>query len=90
MQFLKDMAIIGDALLKVTEAYRIHYEIQGNTEPALHAHIIPRYMSEPEELRKIPVWAYAYERKRMPLTKFDVERDKELMQKIGNAIQRRL
>jgi diadenosine tetraphosphate (Ap4A) HIT family hydrolase len=88
MQFLKDMAIIGDVLLEVTEAYRINYEIQGNTEPTLHAHIIPRYMSEPEELRKIPVWSY--ERKRMPLTKFDVERDKKLMQEIRNAIQRRL
>ena len=88
MQFLKDMVIIGDALLEVTETYRINYEIQGNTEPALHAHIIPRYMSEPEELRKIPVWSY--ERKRMPLNKFDVERDKKLMQEIRNAIQRRL
>ena len=88
MQFLKDMAIIGDALLEVTEAYRINYEIQGNTEPALHTHIIPRYMSELEELRKIPIWSY--ERKRMPLTKFDVERDKKLMQEIKNAIQRRL
>jgi diadenosine tetraphosphate (Ap4A) HIT family hydrolase len=87
-QFLKDMAIVGDVLLKVTEAYRINYEIQGNTEPALHAHIIPRYMSEPEELRKIPVWYY--ERKRMPLTKYDVERDKKLIQEIRNAIQRRL
>jgi len=88
MQFLKDMVIIGDALLEVTETYRINYEIQGNTEPALHAHIIPRYMSEPEELRKIPVWSY--ERKRMPLNKFDVERDKKLMQGIRNSIQRRL
>ena len=88
MQFLKDMVIIGDALLEVTETYRINYEIQGNTEPALHAHIIPRYMSEPEELRKIPVWSY--ERKRMPLNKFDVERDKKLVQEIRNAIQRRL
>jgi diadenosine tetraphosphate (Ap4A) HIT family hydrolase len=87
-QFLQDMAIIGDALLQVTKAYRINYEIQGNTEPALHAHIIPRYLSEPEELRKIPVWSY--ERERMPLIKFDVERDKKLMQEIKNAIQRRL
>lgn len=89
MQFLKDMAIIGDALLEITEAYRINYEIQGNTEPALHAHIFPRYMSEPEEQRKVPVWYY-YERKRMPLTKFDVERDRKLMQEIANAILRRL
>lgn len=40
-QYLSDMAVIGDALLEVTDAYRINYEILGNTEPALHAHIFP-------------------------------------------------
>jgi diadenosine tetraphosphate (Ap4A) HIT family hydrolase len=40
-QYLSDMVLIGDALLEVTDAYRINYEILGNTEPALHAHIFP-------------------------------------------------
>jgi diadenosine tetraphosphate (Ap4A) HIT family hydrolase len=88
IRFLLDMAIIGDALLEVTDAYRINYEIQGNTEPALHAHIFPRYMSEPEALRKVPAWSY--ERANMPLEKFDADRDRELMQEIKKAIQRRL
>ena len=87
-RYLLDMALIGDALLEVTGAYRINYEILCNTDPFLHAHIFPRYMSEPEHLRKIPVWSY--ERENMPLNKFDVERDKKLMQKIGQAIQRHL
>jgi diadenosine tetraphosphate (Ap4A) HIT family hydrolase len=87
-QFLQDMAITGDALLEVTGAYRINYEILGNSEPVLHAHIIPRYMSEPEELRKIPVWSY--EKAREPPKKFDAERDKKLMQAIAQAIQKRL
>ncbi len=56
--FLHDMGRLGDALLKVTGAARINYAILGNLEPALHAHIIPRYMSEPEELRKGPAWNY--------------------------------
>ena len=43
------MATIGDALLEVTGAFRINYEILGNLEPALHAHIIPRYLNEPED-----------------------------------------
>jgi diadenosine tetraphosphate (Ap4A) HIT family hydrolase len=54
-QFLDDMARIGDALLKVTGAYRINYEILGNSEPALHAHITPRYLDEPDEKRGGPV-----------------------------------
>jgi diadenosine tetraphosphate (Ap4A) HIT family hydrolase len=82
------MAITGDALLEVTDAYRINYEILGNTEPVLHAHIIPRYMSEPEELRKIPVWSY--DKAREAPKKFDAERDKKLMRDIAEAIQKRL
>jgi diadenosine tetraphosphate (Ap4A) HIT family hydrolase len=87
-RFLQDMAITGDALLEVTGAYRINYEILGNTEPVLHAHIIPRYMSEPEELRKIPVWSY--DKASRPPKKFDTEGDKKLMQAIAQAIQKRL
>ena len=49
--FLLDMARLGDALLKVTGALRINYAIFGNVEPALHAHIIPRYAEEAEKLR---------------------------------------
>jgi diadenosine tetraphosphate (Ap4A) HIT family hydrolase len=87
-RFLLDMTIVGDALLEVTGAYLINYEILGNTDHALHAHIFPRYLSEPDELRRIP--AFSYERQRLPMEKFDVERDKDLMQKIALAIQRRL
>ena len=56
LQFLRDMTLIGDALLAVTDAFRINYEILGNDAPALHAHIFPRYMSESEESRGYPVW----------------------------------
>src|SRR5512147_2071198 len=41
--FLRDMSIVGDALLEVTGADLINYEILGNAERALHAHIVPRY-----------------------------------------------
>jgi diadenosine tetraphosphate (Ap4A) HIT family hydrolase len=54
-QYCLDMARIGDALLKVTKAYRINYETWGNGEQALHTHITPRYMSEPEDRRTWPV-----------------------------------
>ena len=43
-QFLDDMARLGDAVLAVTGAERINYEMLGNVEPALHAHVIPRYL----------------------------------------------
>ena len=56
--FLDDMARLGDAVLAVTGAERINYEILGNVEPALHAHVIPRYSTEPPELRTKPVWLH--------------------------------
>ena len=57
-QYLQDMVLVGDALLKATDSFRINYEILGNSEPELHAHIFPRYMSEPEERRTKPAWFY--------------------------------
>ncbi len=60
-QYLTDMALIGDALLNSTDAYRINYEILGNTDQALHAHIIPRYMSEKDERRAHPIWFYDWQ-----------------------------
>lgn len=56
--FLDDMARLGDAVLQVTSAERINYEILGNLEPALHAHVIPRYAWEPPERRRVPVWLH--------------------------------
>ncbi|MGV0028978.1 HIT family protein [Phormidesmis priestleyi] len=82
--FLQDMAIVGDALLAVTGALRINYEILGNSEAALHAHIFPRYATEPEEKRQKPVWFYDWESARV----FDAERDGQLMQEMAEAIQR--
>jgi diadenosine tetraphosphate (Ap4A) HIT family hydrolase len=56
-QFLSDMAAIGDALLAISEAVRINYALYGNVEPALHAHIFPRYSTEPEATRTAQPWA---------------------------------
>ena len=84
--YLRDMTIIGDALLEVTGAALINYETLGNTEHALHTHIIPRYVDEPEEFRSRPVWFYDWN----SAPKFDLDRDKDLMQKLADSIQRRL
>jgi diadenosine tetraphosphate (Ap4A) HIT family hydrolase len=60
-QFLKDMAVLGDAVLSVTGALRINYAMFGNTEPALHAHVIPRFADEAPELRTAHPWAYDWD-----------------------------
>ena len=79
------MALIGDALQELTDSYRINYEIFGNYEPALHAHIFPRYMNEPEQCRQRPVWMY--DRQQLNSRPFDLKRDRELMNQIANFIQ---
>lgn len=56
--YLLDMARLGDAALQATGALRMNYEILGNSEPELHCHIFPRYASEPEGKRRMPVWFY--------------------------------
>lgn len=56
--YLLDMARLGDAVLAATDAVRVNYEILGNSEPELHCHIFPRYASEPDDKRRMPVWFY--------------------------------
>jgi diadenosine tetraphosphate (Ap4A) HIT family hydrolase len=57
-EFLADMVGLGDVLLEVTGAARINYEILGNVEKALHAHLFPRSDAEPEATRRSPVWLH--------------------------------
>ena len=57
-QFLLDMSRLGDALMRVSSPVRINYAIFGNVEPALHAHVIPRYRTEPEAMQTQHPWAY--------------------------------
>jgi diadenosine tetraphosphate (Ap4A) HIT family hydrolase len=80
--YLYEMSVIGDALLAITDAYRINYEILGNTEPALHAHIFPRYHSEPDDLRRLPVWVYDWEQ----APTFEASRDQPLMEQIAQYL----
>lgn len=81
--YLYEMSVLGDALLSITDAYRINYEILGNSEAALHAHVIPRYQSEPDHLRPLPVWSYDWEN----ALEFDLERDRELMDQIADQVR---
>lgn len=80
--FLSDMARIGDAILATTGAARINYEILGNADPELHAHIVPRYSDEPADLRTKPVWFYDWQNG----PKFSVEQHGDLQARIRDAL----
>ncbi len=49
---------LGDAVLAATGALRVNYAIFGNLEPALHAHVHPRYTDEPDAMRTANPWGY--------------------------------
>lgn len=82
-QFLADMARVGDAILSVTSAVRVNYEMLGNLEPALHAHILPRYDDEPDELRTKPIWFYDWD----SAPRFDPGVHRGLLDQIKRAIE---
>jgi diadenosine tetraphosphate (Ap4A) HIT family hydrolase len=80
---LHEVTIVGDALLSVTDALRVNYEILGNLEPALHVHLFPRYDNEPEDLRTKPVWFYDWD----AAPEFDAKHDATLMQGIRDYLE---
>jgi diadenosine tetraphosphate (Ap4A) HIT family hydrolase len=84
-EFLYEMSVIGDVLLELTNAVRINYEMLGNVEPALHAHIFPRYESEPTELRLKPAWSYDWS----SIEKFNLEQQRAFMVKLKAGLTER-
>ena len=79
-----EATVVGDALLEITGAVRINYEILGNLEPALHLHIFPRFRDEPAELRTRPAWFYDWDQ----APAFDLQRDAPLMSDIRARLER--
>jgi len=80
--FLADMARLGQAVLELTGALRINYAMFGNLEPALHAHVFPRFDSEPEGLLAAHPWSYDWSKARP----FDAVADGALLE----ALRRRM
>jgi len=76
--FLTDMTLIGDAITKICNPIRINYEILGNLDNFLHAHIFPRYEWEEESIRKGPVFKYPSENWSLPEYQFCESKHGEL------------
>lgn len=82
-RFLDDVGLLGDAVLAATQAVRINYAIFGNLEPALHAHVVPRFAEEPENLRTNNPWAYDWS----AAPDFDTRVHGALQREIARALQ---
>jgi diadenosine tetraphosphate (Ap4A) HIT family hydrolase len=60
-RFMTDLGLLGEAVLVAVGALRINYAIFGNLAPALHAHVHPRFVDEPLQMRERNPWAYDWE-----------------------------
>lgn len=81
--YLLDMARLGDAVLQVTGALRMNYEILGNSEPELHCHLFPRYASEPDDKRRMPAWFYDWK----TAAPYDEQLQGDLRKRIAEVLQ---
>lgn len=82
IDFLRDLGRLGDAVLTATDAIRINYEILGNVDPVLHAHVIPRFEDEEHPMKKQPVWLHDWE----GAPKFDPIEHGDLREQIHDAL----
>jgi diadenosine tetraphosphate (Ap4A) HIT family hydrolase len=80
---LADMARLGQAVLELTGAVRINYAIFGNVEPALHAHVLPRFADEPQAMRIANPWGYDWNTAR----RFDADQDGALLAALCERLQ---
>ncbi|MGE5579270.1 MAG: HIT family protein [Bacillota bacterium] len=85
--FLLDMSLLGDAIHAVCKLLRVNYEILGNTDPFLHAHVFPRYAWEEESRRKSPVWLYPQENWTLDEYQFSPEKHGDLKGRLTSALR---
>lgn len=65
-QFLWDMSMVAEAIIKVFSPVKLNHELLGNAESHLHWHLYPRYADDPDPKR--PVWSYPKEKRCNPET----------------------
>lgn len=86
-QYLLDMTLIGDAILKACNPLRINYSILMNLDHYLHAHIEARYDWEPEEYKCRPSYFYPKELRYRQEHEYSEERHGEMRRKIAEALR---
>jgi diadenosine tetraphosphate (Ap4A) HIT family hydrolase len=91
-EFLLDMGLLGEAITAACNGIdpslrRLNYEILGNTDRSLHAHVFPRYEWEDAELLTGPVWWYPRDRWTSPRDAY-AEEHEPLREAITNELHR--
>jgi len=84
--YLLDMSVLGEAVAAVCQPRRVNYEILGNADPFLHAHVWPRYEWEPDEYRRGSVWRYPREQRYAKEHEYAEDRHGEVRARIAAAL----
>lgn len=83
-RYMLDLVRAGDAVAAATGAEHLNYEILCNLAPALHAHVIPRFVWEEPDLRvKPPFMAYTWDN----AEKISPEAHRKVMEDIEAALR---
>ena len=69
--FLVEMSLVGEAVIKSFRPVKLNYELLGNTDPHLHWHLFPRHSDDPN--LKGPVSEIDREARHAPSTRPDTE-----------------
>lgn len=85
-QYLTDMTLIGDAIIKTCAPLRINYETLMNLDNYLHTHIQPRYEWESDEYKFGPPFSYPKEMRYTPEYEFSEEKYGELKCKLRDNL----
>lgn len=86
-QYLLDMSLIGDAIIKVCSPLRINYSTLMNLDHYLHTHIEARYDWEPDEYKIKPSYFYPTEQRFGADYEYSEHKHGDLKQKITEALK---
>jgi diadenosine tetraphosphate (Ap4A) HIT family hydrolase len=86
-QYLLDMTLIGDAIIKVCNPLRVNYSILMNLDHYLHAHIEARYDWEPEQYKQRPSYFYPKEQRYDVQYEYSEQKYSDLKKKITEVLK---
>jgi diadenosine tetraphosphate (Ap4A) HIT family hydrolase len=55
-QMFDEVRLVAEAIATVVKPWKMNYECLGNSEPHVHWHLLPRFASESDKLRRGPIW----------------------------------
>lgn len=85
--FLRDMSLVGEAVERACRPQRLDYEIFGDSDPFLHAHVLPRYAWKPTEYLRTPVSLYPRHMRLDPQHQFNSAKHHNLMEQIRASLR---